>query len=229
MTKQSGFLLINKPTGPTSHDIIDGLRKITGVKKIGHAGTLDPFACGLLIVGVGREATREISKFVGMDKWYVATLKLGYTSDTFDRDGEIQKNKKTKKQNDVNIHEVEVVLRSFVGEQEQVPPMYSAKKVGGKKLYELARKGLEVKREPQKIEIFKIKLIEYKYPYLKIEVCCSSGTYVRTLAHDIGQKLGAGAYLEELCRTLIGKYKLEEAYELNELTRDNFWKFFITF
>jgi len=228
------FLLINKPSGPTSHDIVDYLRKITGIKKIGHAGTLDPFASGLLLVAVGRESTKEISKFVGLDKEYLATLKLGAVSDTYDRTGNVKKLKSARWQGNcknikIQKQEIERVLKKFIGEQEQIPPMFSAKKVGGKKLYDLARKGIEIKRKPQKIVIYNIKLknLDQVGGRLSLIVSCSSGTYIRTLAHDIGQALGCGAYLEELVRTKIGDFKLEDALEIGRLTRDNWRKFCI--
>ena len=235
---QSGFLLINKPEGPTSHDIIDKLRKITGIRKIGHAGTLDPFASGLLIVGVGREATRRISGFVKLDKKYVAKLRLGYVSDSYDRTGEVHKNMKTfppeadqplaeKHENKLSKSTIGCVLQGFVGEQMQVPPMYSAKKVGGRKLYELARRGEEIERELQKIIIYQLLIISYEFPYLTIEVHCSSGTYIRALANDIGEKLKTGAYVLELKRTQIGEYKIEDAIEPEDLTKEDFKKYFL--
>ncbi len=219
---QSGFLLINKPSGPTSHDIVDQLRKITGIKKIGHAGTLDPFAEGLLILAVEREATKKISKFVKLDKEYIATLKLGATSDTYDRTGKVEE---IKKSTQPSPEEIEKVLKTFINETEQLPPMFSAKKIKGKKLYELARKGIEIERKPHKIKIHNIEILDYKYPLLKIKVKCSSGTYIRTLAHDIGQILSCGAYLEELQRTAIGDFKIENAIEIKKLTPENWNEF----
>ncbi len=244
----NGFLLIHKPSGPTSHDIIDELRRITGERKIGHAGTLDPFATGLLIVAVGREATRQISNFSKMDKTYVAKLHLGATSDTYDRTGSIQQLVRPHKL--LSEEEIKKVLQKFVGEQTQIPPMYSAKKVHGKKLYELARKGIEIERKPADINIHYIKLLEFttlpilsltkernstqspsldeeglgavdNASHLIIETRVSSGTYIRTLAHDIGQALGCGAYLEELQRTEIDKYNLKNAVETKNLTKEN--------
>lgn len=219
--KKSGYLLINKPTGITSHDVVNRLRKITGIRKIGHAGTLDPFAGGLLIVAVGREATKNISKFVKLDKTYKAEIKLGFVSDTFDLQGEIKKisNKKP------DISDIEKVLKSFLGKQKQIPPMFSAKKVGGKKLYELARKGIEIERQPSDIEIYEIKLLEYKYPLLKIKVKCSSGTYIRSLGFDIGEKLETGAYLTGLVRTEIGDFELDKAVGLDDLDKENWGDF----
>ncbi len=219
----SNFLLINKPVGPTSHDIIDKLRQITGIQKIGHSGTLDPFASGLLLVAVGRELTRKLSKFVKLDKEYVATLKLGAVSNTGDRTGRRQLMVNNLR---LSENEIKKVLERFVGKQKQIPPMFSAKKFKGKKLYELARQGIEVKRKPQKIEIYKIKLLKWsnRENKLSIVVKCSSGTYIRVLGHDIGKELGCGAYLEELTRVKIGRYKLSDAIGINKLDKDNWRK-----
>jgi tRNA pseudouridine55 synthase len=227
---QSGFYLINKPAGPTSHDIVDQLRRITGVRKIGHAGTLDPFASGLLIVAIGREATRNSSNFVKMDKTYIAKLRLGATSDTYDRTGTIKiMNEKLR----ITNEEIEKTLKKFTGRQMQTPPMYSAKKVDGKKLYELARQGVEIERQPVEINVYDIEILDSITPpspsylkrgndatYLTIEVRVSSGTYIRSLAHDIGQALGCGAYLEELTRTSIGKYDLRNSATPDELAKN---------
>ncbi len=229
--KNTGFLLINKPIGPTSHNIIDKLRRITGIKKIGHAGTLDPFASGLLIVAVGREATRGISEFVKLDKVYEAELKLGMVSDTHDRTGTQHITRPNASVESGAAHntqhitkdQIEKVLDKFIGEQKQIPPMYSAKKVKGKKLYQLARQGKTIKREPADIEIFNIELLKYKWPELKIKVHVSSGTYIRALARDIGRQLKCGAYLEELKRTAIGNYNLDQAKTLNDLEESN-WR-----
>ncbi|MFC1622618.1 tRNA pseudouridine(55) synthase TruB [Patescibacteria group bacterium] len=233
----SGYILINKSArldsqsqvgarrvGPTSHDVIDKLRKITGIKKIGHAGTLDPFAQGLLLVAIGREATREISKFVGLDKEYVANLKFGAISDTYDLTGRI----KIQEYKNIKINKIIIknILKKFIGKQEQIPPMFSAKKVGGKKLYELARQGIEITRKPNQIEVYDIKLLKWSNVkcQLSIVVHCSSGTYIRSLAHDIGQILVCGAYLEKLVRTKIGKFKLTDAIELDKLNKENWQK-----
>ena len=218
-----GFILINKPAGITSHDVVDKLREITKIKRIGHAGTLDPFATGLLILGIGREFTKKLSIFQKKDKEYVATLKLGAESDTFDREGKIIEKVVEKIP---ERKEVEKVLKSFLGEIEQIPPAFSAKKVKGKKLYELARKGIKVEPKPQKVKIYEISILEYKFPYLKIKVECSSGTYIRSLANDIGKKLGCGAYVDELVRTKIGEFSIEKAVDLSKLNSQN-WKEFI--
>ena len=214
----SGFLLVNKPEGITSHDVVDRLRGVTGIKKIGHAGTLDPFATGLLIVGIGREATKRIGRFVKLDKKYEADIQLGATTDTYDKNGKVLEVnfKKSLKEN-----EIKRVLFSFVGDIKQTPPMHSAKKIKGKKLYELARKGIEVEREPIQVKIYDIDLLEYENQTLKISVYCSSGTYIRTLAYDIGQKLECGGYLKGLKRTAIGEFWSEQAMDLEDIAENN--------
>ncbi|OJI06428.1 tRNA pseudouridine(55) synthase TruB [bacterium CG10_46_32] len=209
----SGFLLINKPSGPTSHDAIYTLRKILGIKKIGHAGTLDPFAEGLLLIGIG-DATKLLRHYVGLDKMYEATLKLGATSDTQDRTGKIQETKY--KQDTTTKSKIENVLKSFIGKQKQTPPMHSAKKIDGVRLYKLARQGKEVERKAVEIEIYSINLISFDKDILKIQCRVSSGTFIRTLAEDIGKKLGCGAYLEELTRTHIGKFDLKDSVDISQ-------------
>lgn len=210
-----GFLLIDKQVGWTSHDVVGYLRKITRIKKIGHAGTLDPFATGLLLVGIGREATKRIDEFKDMQKVYEAVVHLGAVSDTFDSTGIIT----LKNTSPVDFEEVKNVCNSFLGEQNQIAPMYSAKKVNGEKLYDLARKGIEIERKPHRITIYDLQILDFQYPLLKIQVTCSPGTYIRTLAHDIGQKLGVGAYCEELRRTKIGVFDVKGAIDVKELEK----------
>jgi tRNA pseudouridine55 synthase len=231
----SGFLLINKLSGPTSHDIVDELRKITGIKKIGHSGTLDPFASGLLIVAVGREATRQIAQFIKQDKTYVAKLHLGAVSDTYDRTGRVRNVARPRDiLSGLFRTKIEKILQKFVGPQKQIPPMYSAKKINGKKLYELARQGKEIERNPIDINIHYIKQLaamglppaahtECSGAHIIIEVRVSSGTYIRSLANDIGQALGCGAYLEELKRTRIGNHELGGAVDIAALNKKN-WR-----
>lgn len=209
------FLLINKPVGWTSFDVVGYIRK--GIRrshpelkniKVGHAGTLDPFATGLLIVGVGREATRELDSFKALKKIYQATIHLGAISDTQDVTGTITASPTPV---EPTLETIQNVLKNFTGDQQQIPPMFSAKKIDGQRLYALARAGIEVKREPNTIHIYSLKLISYTWPKLSVEVACSAGTYIRTLAHDIGNKLGTGAYCETLTRTSIGNYLLTDA------------------
>jgi len=214
----SGFILINKPTGPTSHDVVDALRKITGIRKIGHAGTLDPFASGLLILGVGRDATKKLSIFLKQDKEYIAKIKLGAVSTTYDPEGEI---KLTQNAEAPGREDIKKVIKKFIGEIKQVPPAFSAKKVKGKKLYELARAGVEVKLKPVSLAVYNIELLNYDWPFLEIKIKCSSGTYIRSLARDIGESLGCGGYLEELCRIKIGEFFLSDALEIPQLNPRN--------
>lgn len=216
---KTGFILIDKPSGITSHDAVDRLRRITGVRKIGHAGTLDPFATGLLIMAIGRDATKQISTFVKMDKEYVAELRFGAETDTYDREGKIVKQYDTAPVTEERVRES---LQRFVGPQLQIPPMYSAKKINGQKLYELARQNIEVERAPVPIELFELELLEYAWPSLTIRVHCSSGTYIRSIAFDLGRLLNCGAYLQELRRTKIGEQSIEQAISLAEL-EDDVW------
>jgi len=217
---KSGFLLVDKPKGMTSHDVVDYLRKVTKVKKIGHAGTLDPIATGLLILGIGREATKKLGEFQKLDKEYIAKIKLGVKSDTFDKEGKIEEIKVEKIP---KREEIEKVLKSFVGEIWQTPPPYSAKKIKGQKAYELARKGIKVKLSPVKVKIYQIEILNYSFPYLEIKVSCSSGTYIRSLANDIGEKLKTGGIVEELKRTKIGRFTLEKAISLKNIDSEN-WR-----
>lgn len=205
---------INKPAGITSHTVVNKLRRFYGIKKIGHAGTLDPFATGVLILLVGRESTKRSQELMKQDKIYRTKLKLGYISDTYDKDGVIQ---------EYNIQkvptrlEIDQIIASFVGEISQIPPMYSAIKINGKKMYELARKGETVDIPPRLVNIYNITVLYYTYPYLTIDISCSSGTYIRSLGYDIGIKLDTGAYLEELERRQSGEYSIENSYTLDTL------------
>ena len=217
-----GFLLIDKTSGPTSFDIIYQLRKITGIKKIGHAGTLDPFASGLLIVAIGKKATKKISHFVKLDKKYEAEIILGAESNTYDRTGLIRERKEVEK---IDKKDILKILKKIKKRKEQIPPMYSAKKIGGKKLYELARKNIEIKRPAQLIKIRKIKIINYSWPKIKLKIFCSSGTYIRSIANDIGKELGCGAYLNELKRTKIGKYRIKKAEKIEKINSENWIRY----
>jgi len=220
--QNSGFILIEKPAGPTSHDIVDMLRRVTGVKRIGHAGTLDPFAEGLLIVGVGREATRRLDRFKNLPKTYISTLRLGATSDTHDPTGRVTI---SNIQFPISKRDIENVLPSFVGEIKQTPPMHSAKKIQGQKLYELARRGQTIEREPNRITIYSIKILGLENQKLEIEISCSPGTYIRALARDIGTQLKCGAYCEKLIRTTIGPFCLNKATKLDQITSQNWHQF----
>lgn len=192
------------------------MRKVTRERRIGHAGTLDPLASGLLIVAVGREFTKQLNKFLKLDKEYEAEIILGKISDTYDAEGKIEtrNNKKILKKKLIET------LSSFLGSSEQMPPMFSAKKIKGKKAYDLARAGLKVELKTQLINISKLELLDYAYPRARFRVEVSSGTYIRSLAHDIGEKLKVGAYLVSLIRTKIGVYPLNQAVSLNKIQSD---------
>jgi len=209
------MLLIDKPAGITSHDVVDKVRRIYKTRRVGHGGTLDPFATGLLLVGVGSQ-TKKLHDVVGLDKTYEATAQLGGTSDTYDLTGVVVARPTSLVPRREDIEEA---LAKFRGTIEQKAPAYSAKKVGGQKLYELARKGVDVEhlRPTKKVDITELVITEYSWPVLKFRVTCSSGTYIRSLAHDIGEQLGCGAYLKELRRTRIGPYKLKDAKSLEDL------------
>lgn len=208
----SGVLVIDKPIGMTSHDVVQIIRKGTNIRRAGHTGTLDPRASGVLVVLVGPSV--RLSEYVSAsDKRYQAVVQLGTTTDTYDADGRV-----------LNITAVDIsekqfndVLQSFVGEIEQIPPPYSAVKVKGKKAYEMARQGEEVKLEPRMINVFNLELLEWAPPEAVIDVYCSSGTYVRSLAHDLGEKLGCGAHLIGLRRTKSGRFTLRDAVPLRKL------------
>ena len=219
------FLLIDKPKGITSHDVIDDIRKITGVKKVGHAGTLDPNATGLLILGVGREATKKLGTIAkDTRKIYEAEICLGEERDTDDSEGVAIS--KVKGFLPPGENEVRLILVTFLGEQKQRPPAYSALKIKGKKAYELARQGKKIDLKPREVAIHSIKLVSYKYPVLEIKTIVSSGTYIRALARDTGQRLGCGAYLKNLRRVGIREFSVEDAVKLQKLTKKN-WKKFV--
>ncbi len=206
MNIPKGILLVDKEAGCTSFHLVSLLRRLTRVEKIGHAGTLDPFAKGLMVMLIGKEYTRKSDTFLSSDKEYLATIQLGISTETYDLEGAIiDRSDKVP-----TLKEVELALSTFQGEILQTPPMYSAKKVAGKKLCDLARKGIVIERAPVKVRLA-IQLIRYEYPFLEIRVQCSKGTYIRSLAHDIGHFLACGAHLFELSRTRSGGFSLSEA------------------
>jgi tRNA pseudouridine55 synthase len=213
-----GILNINKPKGITSFDVIARLRKILNIKQIGHSGTLDPIAQGVLAICVG-DATRII-EFLPSDKSYRAFAKLGFTTNTYDLDGEITS------QTEVNVtkEQIENALTNFSGEIEQLPPIFSAIKIKGKKLYEYARKNEEVEIPKRKVTVYKITLVELQEgenPVVIFDVDCSSGTYIRSIIHDLGQKLGCGATMVDLIRTKTSGLSLENSQNLDEITAEN--------
>lgn len=216
-----GILLVDKPKGITSHDVIDRLRKVTGIKKIGHAGTLDPNATGLLLIAITREYTKKLGELSSYTKKrYIADITLGEERSTHDVEGEIINSNKKYIPDKKDIVEA---LESFKGEIDQVPPKHSALKINGKKAYDLARKNAEFEMQSRKITVYDVKIVSYKYPILKLDIDCSSGTYIRSIARDLGRKLKTFGYLSDLRRTQIGKYKLEDAHKLDSINSDN-WK-----
>lgn len=206
--ERDGVLPVDKPSGPTSHDVVDRARRALGVRRIGHTGTLDPFASGLLLLCVGR-ATRLAEYLAGLDKTYVATARLGVTTDTLDREGRIEAQSEAWR--GVDVDDLERALSPFRGRILQVPPSFSAKKRGGERLYEKARRGEPIRIEPVPVEVYELELLRVALPRVAFRVRCSSGTYVRALARDVGQALGVGAHLEELRRTGIGAFRVEDA------------------
>lgn len=213
----SGVLVVDKPVGLTSHDVVQVIRKGTNIRRAGHTGTLDPRASGVLVVLVGPAV--RLSEYVSAsDKRYQATVRLGTSTDTYDADGRIISTSPVDK---ITEAQFEDALKNFVGEIEQVPPPYSAIKIKGRKAYEMAREGEEIELEPRRIKVYSLELLEWAPPEAVIDVYCSSGTYVRSLAHDVGEKLGCGAHLVGLRRTKSGRFTLRDAVPLRKL-RDAF-------
>lgn len=207
------ILPVDKPAGMTSHDVVDRVRKSYHIKKVGHAGTLDPFATGVLIILVGRESTKQSQELMHTDKEYQAQCYLGWVSDSHDPQGEIEKySDHIPSQGDIDQ-----ILERYQGDIEQIPPMHSAIKIGGQKLYHLARQGKTIERPPRQVHIQEMVCDEFSYPTLDLSIRCGSGTYIRSLARDIGQDLGTGAYLTSLRRRKVGDYRLEDCYNLDRL------------
>lgn len=223
------FLLIDKPAGMTSHDVIDHLRRMLHTRRIGHAGTLDPFATGLLLIGVDAK-TKELKDYVGLDKVYEATFVLGATSTTDDPEGVITPvegtNYKIRMSNKIGNEEIQKAIKELTGQIEQIPPTYSAIKIKGKKMYEAAREGKPLIAPPRKVTVFAFECIGPIGPIgpmpqgpisFHVRIHCSSGTYIRALARDLGAKLGVGGYVSELRRTAIGPYTTNQAQTLSEI------------
>ena len=209
----SGVLVVDKPTGMTSHDVVQVVRRGTGIRRAGHTGTLDPRASGVLVILLGPAV--RLSEFVSAsDKRYQATIRVGSSTDTYDSEGTI-----TDQTSDIDVSEEQFneILQQFTGEIEQVPPPYSAVKVKGRKAYEMARRGEEVELKPRIINVYSLEVLEWDPPESVIDVYCSSGTYVRSLANDIGKALGTGAYLVGLRRTKSGRFTLRDAVPLRIL------------
>ena len=208
-----GILIVDKPSGMTSHDVVDFIRRAFAIKKVGHAGTLDPMATGVLVILLGR-FTKEFARLHADEKEYRATMVLGAVSDTGDRDGRIVP---SGVRLEFSRATVDMVFRQFTGEITQIPPMYSAVKVRGKKMYELARKGIEVDRPPRTVIIKKLTIADFRIPRITFDVVCSKGTYIRQLCHDIGERLGCGAYIDALRRVRSGAFMIERAVSFGRL------------
>ncbi|WP_050607203.1 tRNA pseudouridine(55) synthase TruB [Clostridium niameyense] len=217
-----GIVNVFKPSGMTSFDVVRDIRKITKVKKVGHTGTLDPLASGVLPICIGK-ATKISDYIMEGTKSYRVELKLGITTDTYDREGKITSC------NDVKVTEEQLisVLNNYIGDIEQVPPMYSAIKVKGKKLYELARKGIEVERESRKITIYNISVISIDMPYAIFDVKCSKGTYIRSLCYDIGKDLGCGGVMWNLQRIETSHFNIKQSISIDDLSEDNIGDYLI--
>lgn len=211
----TGIVNINKPKGRSSHFAVAVIRRITGIKKVGHTGTLDPLATGVLPICIGREATKLSQQIMDGTKGYIAVVQLGAETNTQDSEGEIIERALTEHITEADIR---AVLKEFIGELEQIPPMYSAIKINGERLYNLARKGVEVERKPRKIQIYDICLtnLDLENQRFEIEVQCSKGTYIRTLCADIGKRLGTRAYMYSLIRSKCGRFLLKDAVTLEE-------------
>jgi tRNA pseudouridine55 synthase len=211
----SGVLVVDKPTGVTSHDVVQQLRRVLGIRRIGHTGTLDPAASGVLVACLGK-GTKVARFLTGHDKEYRAVVRLGATTDTYDAEGEI---KESEERCRVSPESIKDAVNSFKGEIWQFPPMHSAIKHKGKRLYQYAREKKEVARTKRRVEIKEISITEVRLPCVELKVSCSKGTYVRSLAHDLGQKLGCGAYLFSLRRTRVGPFSLRDA-----LSTESIWE-----
>ena len=208
-----GALVIDKPKGKTSHDVVDAVRHLAGFRQIGHLGTLDPLATGVLVLLLGR-ATRLVQFYAGRRKRYTAGFRFGFATDTYDSDGEVQGPDTEPLLDSATL---EKLAAERIGRFEQTPPAFSAKKVHGRPAYELARKKQAVELRPVEVELFEFKLLEIEGSAARFTIECSSGTYIRSLAHEMGQKLGCGAHLAEITRTAVGEFSLEQAIPLEEL------------
>ncbi|NLB82361.1 MAG: tRNA pseudouridine(55) synthase TruB [Clostridiaceae bacterium] len=221
-TPINGIININKQKGMTSHDVVYRIRRLSGIKKVGHTGTLDPNAQGVLPICIGK-ATKLSDMLTGSDKRYTALLRLGVVTDTQDTTGTVIKETEPCVTDKQLLH----AINSFIGEVFQLPPMYSAIKMNGKKLYQLARKGIEVEREKRKIVIYKISILERNKFEVLLDIKCSKGTYIRTLCHDIGKLLGCGACMAELTRTQTGAFHIEDAVTISQIEESGIEKFII--
>ena len=212
-----GFLLIDKPEGPTSHDIVGQVRSVLSERKVGHLGTLDPAASGLLVLAVGAKALKVVELFAGLPKEYVANVLFGHVSQTFDREGPIEEFERKPGVEDPSDHAIlEEIRNRFLGKIDQVPPAASAIKIGGERAYRKMRQGRDPEMPSRSVEISQCDILSYAYPDLSLRVGCSSGTYIRSLAHDLGAALRTGAYLKALKRTKVGEWSLEDAVSVED-------------
>ena len=219
---RDGILIIDKPENFTSHDVVAKVRKVIGTKKVGHTGTLDPMATGVLVVCVGA-ATKLVEYFTAKDKVYEAKIKLGIKTDTADITGNIIETKKLNAIKPLGEEQIHTIIKSFIGRQKQIPPMYSSIKVNGMKLYEYARKGIEIEVEPRDIEIFDIYNIKVEEDEISYTVHCSKGTYVRTLCEDIATKLGTCGTMSYLRRVKTGEFTIEDAIKIEEIQEEKIY------
>ena len=210
-----GAILVDKPAGPTSHDVVDAIRRKFGIKKVGHCGTLDPNATGLLIIVLGR-GTKLSERLMGDDKVYEGTIKFGETTDSYDCDGKILE---TKAVQPLTLEQLNEEAAKFIGDQMQMPPMVSAIKKNGVPLYKLARQGIEVEREARLVHIYNFRFTSYAEPLGQFRVACTKGTYIRSIAHDLGQKLGCGAHLTTLRRSASGRFDVADALPLDAILK----------
>ena len=210
------ILNINKPAGWTSFDVVKKIRSQLNIKKVGHAGTLDPFATGVLLVCTGR-ATKKVEELMNLKKEYIACIEFGKTTDSYDLTGTVLSEKDT---SSVTLDRIGELIEKFKGDIEQIPPMYSAVKLNGVRLYKLARRGEVVERKPRKVTIYQMDILDFKNLFLELRIVCSRGTYVRTIANDLGEMLGCGGYLTALTRARIGDYKLDDSFEVKDLIRE---------
>lgn len=207
------ILNIFKPPALTSFDVIKAIRKEGAIKKAGHAGSLDPFATGVLLICLGN-STKKISELMELKKEYEGVMEFGIITDTYDTYGKIKEIKPVKR---YSLDLLERLFSKFIGKIMQIPPMYSAVKHSGVPLYKIARAGREVERKPREVKIYSLKILKYESPFLTFKTTCSKGTYIRSLAYDIGQRLGCGSYLKSLTRTKVGKYSIQDSLFLGDL------------
>lgn len=217
-----GIMIVNKPAGISSHGVVANARKILGIKKIGHSGTLDPAATGVLVLLVGKD-TKMAEKFQAFSKAYRATMILGLHTDSCDTQGKVLDEKSC---NNITRQDIEAAFDKYRGESDQIPPMFSAVKHKGKKLYQLARKGITVERKPRRINITALELEEFRLPKVTFYMECSTGTYVRQLADDIGKDLGCGACVSDIQRIKVGPFKIDDAIDIEDINESHIrdWK-----